>query len=116
MAKEIKIKAIGKYNGHNIKVNKAIDLGLKFSYDELESYIKLIQLLNENISITTKNLDEKPIKLGTFMLKEIKVDHDGEGIIKFTSQLDYVDADGINQLVGTEQFKVMFEAMIEGEE
>jgi hypothetical protein len=113
----IKFKAIGDYNGHSVKTNKAVDLGFKFPYDEMTNYIKLIQLLNENVEIAVKMGDEKPMKLGTFMIKNIGIDHDGQGTVKFNSQLDFVEADALNKLVG-ERFNIMFKAVIdvEGEE
>lgn len=117
MAKELKTKSLAKYNGHSFKQNKAVDLGLKFSYEELPNYIKLIQFLNENITIKVKRPDKEGQILGTFMVKEIKIDHDGEGQVKFNSMLDFVEADEINTLVGDELFKVAFKATTEaGEE
>lgn len=113
MAKEIKVKSVAKYNGHSFKQNKAVDLSVRFEYSELPNYVKLIQLLNENIIIKVKQSDKPVKKLGTFMLKEIKIDHDGEGIVKFNSMLDYVEADEINALVGDGLFKIMFEAQTE---
>lgn len=113
MAKELKTRSLAKYNGHSIKTNKAVDLSLKFSYEELPNYIKLIQFLNENVTITIKKGDQKPQRLGTFMVKEIKIDHDGEGIIKFNSMMDYIEPDELNTLVGEDIFKVMFEATTE---
>ncbi|MCX7924157.1 MAG: hypothetical protein N3B21_19435 [Clostridia bacterium] len=113
MAKEIKVRSLAKYNGHSLKNNKAVDLGLKFAYEELPNYIKLIQFLNENTTITIKRGNNPPQKLGIFMVKEIKIDHDGEGVVKFNSQLDHVEADEITTIVGDEIFKVMFEAKAE---
>lgn len=113
MPKELKTRSLAKYNGHSIKTNKAVDLVLKFSYEELPNYIKLIQFLNENVTITIKRGDQKPQRLGTFMVKEIKIDHDGEGILKFNSMMDHIEADELNTLVGEDIFKVMFEATTE---
>lgn len=113
MPKELKTKAVAKYNGHSIKNNKAVDLGMKFAYSELPNYIKLIQFLNENITIMIKRGDAKPQNLGTFMVKEIKIDHDGEGIVKFNSMLDHVEADELNTMVGEDIFQVRFEATTE---
>lgn len=117
MAEEkiVKLKTVGAYNGHNIKANKAIDLSLKMKYSELTNYIQLVQLLNENVTIIAKVGEGKAQKLGTFMIKEIKIDHDGEGIVKFNSTLDYVEADNLNGLAG-EILKLMFQAEIELEE
>jgi hypothetical protein len=109
---EIKIKALAKYNGHSIKTNRAVDLSIKFPYEELPNYIKLIQLLNENVNVVVKLPDEKAKKLGVFMIKEIKIDGDGEGAVKFNSQLDFVEADIINTLAGCEMFKIAFDAEV----
>ena len=46
------------------------------------------------------------------MIRDIRVDHDGQGIIKFNSLMDHVEADAINGLVG-ETFKAIFKANIE---
>lgn len=113
MPKELKIRSIAKYNGHSLKNNKSVDLSLKFAYEELPNYIKLIQFLNENTTISVKRPDVASQKLGTFMVYEIKIDRDGEGIIKFNSMLDYVNADEITTIVGNDLFKVQFEATSE---
>lgn len=110
----VKVKAIAKYNGHSIKNNKSVDLSLVFGYDEMSNYIQLIQMLNENIDIKVKIGDSKPIGIGMFMIRDIKIDHDGQGVIKFNSLLDHVEPDEINTLVG-ETFTVLFKATIEGE-
>jgi len=112
--KKVVIKTIGKYAGHSIKANKSIDLTLKMGYDELPNYIKLIQLLNENINIVVKVGDEKPKELGMYMIKSIGIDHDGEGTIKFNSSLDYVEPDNLNGLAG-EILKIAFKANVEVE-
>jgi hypothetical protein len=67
-------------------------------------------------TITVKLPDEKPMKLGSFRVREVKIDHDGEGGLKFNSMSDYVDIDNLNKLVGTEFFTVMFTADVEVEE
>lgn len=113
MAKKVKTKAVASYNGHSIKTNKNVDLAFKFRYDELTNYIQLIQYLNEDVDIVAKVGDEPAKKLGSFRVKEIKIDNDGEGIVKFNSMLDFVNADDINALVGTELIKVLFTAEIE---
>lgn len=113
MAKKVKTTAVASYNGHSIKTNKNVDLAFKFRYDELVNYIQLIQYLNEDVTVIAKVEDQPAKKLGSFRVKEIKIDNDGEGIVKFNSMLDYVNADDINALVGTDLVKVRFEAEIE---
>jgi hypothetical protein len=68
--------------------------------------------LNENIELAVRLGDAKPFKIGTYMLKEIKVDHDGQGMIKFNSQIDFVEANELNDLVG-EKFTVLFKANVQ---
>ena len=113
MAQKVKTKAVASYNGHSIKTNKNVDLAFKFRYDELTNYIQLIQYLNEDVDIVAKVEDGPAKKLGIFRVKEIKIDNDGEGVVKFNSMLDYVNADEINSLVGSDLVKVMFTAEIE---
>lgn len=115
MAKELKAKSLASYGGHGIKTNKAVDLTLKFKYEELPNYIKLVQFLNENVTVKVKNIEEgsEVRTLGTFMVKEIKIDHDGEGQVKFNTMVDYAEVDELNTLVGVELFRVMFTATTE---
>ena len=113
MPKKLKVKTLATYNGHSIKNNKAIDLNLRFTYDELPSYIQLIQFLNENTALKIKRGDQESQNLGTFMIKEIKIDNDGEGLIKFNSMTDYANVDEITTIVGYGIFKIQFEATAE---
>ena len=115
MANKVIIKSIATYNGHGIKASKAVDLNLKFAYDEMVNYIQAIQMLNENVEIAFK-VEGKPKFVGTFMIKELKINHDGEGSIRFNSQLDAVDPEAINEMVGIDAFQVMLKAMILDEE
>lgn len=114
-----KVKAMCSYGGHGIKVNGNVDLTLRSKYSELPNYIKLIQMLNNDVTITVKTVDDK-FGLGVFRVKEIKVDHDGEGILKFNSLNDFVETDNLNKLISagatTTEFGVTFEADIELED
>lgn len=95
----VKIKFEAKYVSHDVKQNKSINLNFKMPYSELSQYIQTIQMLNENITLAGKiGSDKKPIKLGMFSLNQIVIDRDGEGKIKFNSQLDFVDSASINEL------------------
>lgn len=114
-----KVKAMCSYGGHGIKTNGNVDLTLKSQYSELPNYIKLIQMLNNDVTITANTVDGK-FGLGVFRVKEIKVDHDGEGILKFNSLNDFVETDNLNRLISagatTTEFGVTFEADIELED
>ena len=115
MAREVKVKAVGKYNGHNIKANKSVDIAFKMDYSELVNSVKLLQMLNENITVAVKVGDTKPKILGMYMVKEVKFDHDGESLVKFNSTLDYIEADNLNGLAG-EILNILFKAKIEEED
>lgn len=112
--KKIKVVSIGKYNGHNIKQNRNIELSFKFGYDQLENSIMLLQMLNNNISIICRIGKEKPLQIGSFMLKQVNIDSDGESTVKFHSQLDFVEPNNLNGLAG-ELLNVMFKADVEVE-
>jgi len=99
MAVEVKIKVEGKYSTHSVKANKNVDVTFKIPYSELTEYIKTIQMLNENVIIAGKiGSDKKPLKLGTFMVSAINIDRDGQGTFKINTQLDFANADHLNEL------------------
>lgn len=116
MEKEVKTKVVGKYNGHNVRANKSIDLDIICAYDQLPSYIQTVQYLNNDVEIIAKLPDEKPMKLGTFRVKSVNVGGDGEGKIKFNSMTDFVELDNIDSLIGSDYLQLMFKANIEIEE
>lgn len=110
----VKIKTIASYAGHTVNKNKSISLTLRFGYDTITKYIQSIQMLNENVELLAKIGKEK-IKLGSFMINNINIDHDGEGKIKFNSQVDFVELNLISKLIDTEAFGLMMKADIEEE-
>ena len=118
MSKTIKIKTIGRYNGHSFKPTGAVELKLKMSYDELIDYYYQLPLLRSvDTTIITKVEAEPAQQLGTFMLKSFMMDHDGEGTVTFNSQYDFVEANALNDLVGKKDsiIKLLFRAEIEEE-
>lgn len=114
--KHVETKVVAKYAGHSVKANKSVDIALKCAYDQLTNYILLIQFLNVDVKMVAKLAGEKPFELGTFRVKEVKVDNDGEGTLKFNSMNDFVNADNFNKLVGSDLVNVKFSADIEVEE
>lgn len=95
----VKLKFEGKYATHSVKANKSVDMTFKLPYTELKNYIGSIQMLNENVTVAGKiGSDKKPMVFGTFMVHNIAVDRDGQGTLKLNSQLDFVDANSINDL------------------
>ena len=116
----IKVKEVVKYGGHNLSANGSVNLTLKASYSELTNSVKVMQMLNNDVNIKAKVPGEKAIKLGIFRVKEIRVEGDGESIIKLNGLNDYIEMDNLNYLPikgsENEEFAVMMEAEIEIEE
>ena len=111
----VQIKTVASYGGHNVNQAGSVSLKLVFSYDTITKYIQAIQMLNENVNLLAVINGEK-IKLGSFMINSINIDHDGAGKIKFNSQLDYVEIDNISKLINSDLFKIMLQAEIDVEE
>lgn len=120
MTTNISVKEVVKYDGHNVSANGSVNFNLKADYSELVNTIKVMQMLNNDITVKAKLPDRKPFKLGVFRLKQIVIDGDGESKIKFNGLNDYIEMDNLNQLPlnsdDMKQFIVMFTADIENED
>lgn len=116
MAKDVKFKAVGNYKGHSVKANGIIELNIGYKYDELVNTILATQLLNENVTMVAK-LSDGATNLGSFMIKNIAIDHDGNSTIRYNSNMDHVEADSVNDLarMKNEDVRFMFKASIEEE-
>ena len=116
----VKVKEIVKYGGHNLSANGSVNLTLRASYSELTSTIQLMQMLINDVNIKAKIPGEKVMKLGFFRIKDIRIDGDGESIIKFNGLNDYIEMDNLNLLPvkgsENEEFAVLMDAEIEIEE
>lgn len=116
---KLKIKEVVSYNGHSLSANGSVNLNLKASYSELTSTIKLMQMLNNDVTIKAKIPGGQPMKLGTFRIKQIIVDGDGESKIKFNGLNDFIEMDNLNLLPlnteDTKEFMVLMETEIEEE-
>lgn len=117
---KIKVKEIVSYKGHSISANGSVNFTVKAMYSQLTNTIKLMQLLNNDVIIKAKLPEEKPMKLGSFRIKQITVDGDGESSIKFNGVVDYIEVDNLNLLPlnnsESKEFTVLFESDIENEE
>ena len=117
---KIKVKEIVSYKGHSISANGSVNFTVKAMYSQLTNTIKLMQLLNNDVIIKAKLPEEKPMKLGSFRIKQITVDGDGESSIKFNGVVDYIEVDNLNLLPlnnsESKEFTVLFESDIEIEE
>ena len=73
-------------------------------------------MLHNDVIIQIKMGAEKPFKIGSFRIKNVAFDGDGESILKFNSLNDFVDIDKMNDLITKDEFAVMFTANIEEED
>ena len=113
----VKVKEVVEYAGHTLSANGNVNFTLKASYSELTKTIRLMQMLNNDVSIKARLPGRKPMKLGNFRIKQIAIDGDGESKIKFNSLNDYVEMDNLNMLpnngADVKEFTVLMEAEIE---
>lgn len=117
---KVKVKQVVSYGGHNLAASGSVNLTLKASYSELVNTVGLMQMLNNDIDVRAKIPSEKAKKLGTFRIKDIKIDGDGESIIKLNGLDCYVELDNLNDLIlkdsDVKEFTVLMLAEIEDED
>lgn len=115
----IKVKQVVTYGGHTLSASGSVNFTLKAKYPELVNTIQLMQMLNNDVMIKAKIPGHKPMKLGSFRIKSIQVEDDGDSVIKFNGLNDYIEMDNLNTLptgTNSEEFVVMMEAEIEQED
>ena len=119
--KVIKVKQVVTYGGHSLSANGSVNFTLKAKYPELVNTIQLMQMLNNDVIIRARIPGQKPMKLGSFRIKSIQIEGDGDSTIKFNGLNDYIEMDNLNTLPtnpgrNTEEFTVLMQAEIEEEE
>ena len=114
--RKVKVKGFFSYKGHSVLQNGSVNLTLKAMYSEIANSVQLLQMLNNDVSIQVKMGSGKPFQIGTFRIKSVNFDGDGESIVKFNSLNDFVDIDSINKMITKDEFKVLFVANIEEED
>lgn len=115
MSTEAKVKEVVKYGGHSLSANGSVNFTLKADYSELTNTIKLMQMLNNDISIKAKIPGSKPLNLGYFKIKQIIIDGDGESVIKFNGLNDYIEMDNMNLLPLNDEDNKLFAVLMETE-
>lgn len=111
----VEVKQVLKYKGHSVKSNGSVDLSFTAMYDEITNSMKVLQMLNNDVSIVIKLPGEKPLKLGMFRIKSVNFDGDGESTLKFNSIDQYVELNNINKIITSDSFKVKMVADVEEE-
>lgn len=115
MSNKVLIKEVVGYKGHSISANGSVNLTLKAAYEEITNSVGLLQMLNNDVTIKANAGGEK-LNLGSFRIKSITFDGDGESVLKFNSITDFVSVGDLSKLVTPDPFKVMFAADIENED
>lgn len=115
----IKVKQIVQYAGHSLRANGSVNFTVKAMYSELVNSIKMMQMLNNDVSLKARMANGNPVNLGYFRIQEIKVDSDGESTIKFNGISDNIEMDNLNNLplsdADVKQFTILAVADIEEE-
>lgn len=117
----VKVKQVVKYDGHSLSSNGSVNFKLRASYSELVNSIKLMQMLNNDVTIKAKIPGSKTMKLGIFRIKQIVIDGDGESKITLNGLNDFIEMDNLNLLPlknseETNEFQVLYESNVEDEE
>lgn len=99
MSEELKVKQVVKYGGHTLQANGGVKLTLVAQYSQLGATLELTPMLNEDIEILARAThNAKPLRLGSFRIKQLVIDGDGESKLKFDSMTDFVEVDNLNLL------------------
>lgn len=118
MAKtKISTKIVVQYNGHSFRKNGDLDLNFKVDYSEIVNVLSLMRMLNQNIDIQVKLGGGKPEALGTFQIKNINIDRDGESKIKFNSETTSINPDKLIDLTEPDTLILLrAQALVESED
>ena len=95
---KVSIEEIVRYGGHNQQASGAVNVTFIADYDQLAKTIMVNQMLNNDVMITAKVESGKPFKLGSFRVKTIVIDGDGESKLKFNGLCDFIEMDSLNRL------------------
>lgn len=114
--KTVEIKEMVRYGGHSVKANGAVDITFSAMYSELVNSIKALQLLNNDVTVAAKVGNNKPFKIGSFRIKNVIIDGDGESKIKLMSITDSVEMNMLSDIVVADEFIIKMMATIEEEE
>ena len=110
---KIAIKEIVNYKGHSVKTNGNVDLSFSAMYDQITKSIEVLQLLNTDVKISAKLPGKKPVMLGSFNVKNVLFDNDGESVLKFNTMTDFVEMNNINSIITQDSFQLKLEADVE---
>lgn len=114
---KVSITSICQYFGHQIKKNKLLELKLKFAYEERVNMAQMLLLVGQDISLFVRQGKGQILKVGEFNFGGLAIDRDGEGVIKLSADVDYVEHANLMQFIGSENLlKIRLVAEIELED
>lgn len=92
------VKAKGIYNGSTVKKDFQVELKFLFIDDQLPKALGFVAAIGKNIKLKAQVVDDK-LDLGSFNIKKIQIDKNGNTLVVFTSIIDYVNIEQINGLL-----------------
>jgi len=114
---QVKVKEVVKFGGNSLSRNGSVNITFDAGYSELVESVKALQMLNNDVTIKAKLPGEKAMMLGTFRIKQIQFDGDGDSRLKFNGLRDFVEFNNINKLPlstdETSEFQVLMVADVE---
>lgn len=96
--KQVMARIVGKFDGTNVTAKGVVDLKFKLPYDEILNYIKTLQMLNNNINVTSQIVPNPELDLGIFMIKSLNIGGDGEAKFCLTTTTVSAEMDNVNKL------------------
>lgn len=116
----IKVKTVVSYGGHSMSPNGSVNLTFKAGYSELTNSIKMMQMLNCDVTVRVKLPDDgMKYRLGMFRIKDINVHGDGSSVIKLNGISDFIEMDNLNNMpladAEVKEFVMLASAKIEEE-
>ena len=117
---QVKVKEVVKFGGNSLSRNGSVNITFDAGYSELVESVKALQMLNNDVTIKAKLPGEKAMMLGTFGIKQIQFDGDGDSRLKFNGLRDFIEFNNINKLPlstdETSEFQVLMVADVEEED
>lgn len=87
MVKQVQTVIEAQFDGFVTRKNGDVDLKIRAPYSELINVMKLLQMIDCNITVKAKINQKKAISLGTFWLYKLMFDKDGESKITFNTEI-----------------------------
>ncbi len=116
---EVKVKEVVKFGGNSLSRNGSVNINFDANYSELVESVKVLQMLNSDVTIKAKLPGEKAMMLGMFRVKQLTFGDDGSSKLKFNGLRDFVEFTNINKLPlstdETSEFQVLMVATVEEE-